>query len=338
MTLMILDCIPMKSIHGGSKREMDLELIHERERGASSARVCVFLSTYNGEKYIKEQIDSILSQEGDFELTLYVRDDGSNDATQNILEHYATIHDNIFWEKGNNIGSTRSFMQLVYQSQHTTFDYYAFADQDDVWLLDKISSAIESLQQEDRPALYSSLKMIVDEKLEIMHQEDVPYQPGLLNVFFRPNAASGCTMVWNSSFHRILTAIRFEWKDGFHDAWACKLAEVFGVNIFDHTPHILYRQHERNQVGAEMGGWRNFFLRLKGFRWKNGRHATQYAKLIYNQTEIKIPADCKEFLRLVAECPHTIINNIRVLRYGNLCKEPFREYVRSLAWIILGRY
>lgn len=317
---------------------MNLEVSHERGGRMALPRVCVFLSTYNGEKYIKEQIDSILSQEGDFALALYVRDDGSSDKTQSILENYAAIHDNVFWEKGNNIGSTLSFMQLVYQSKYSTFDYYAFADQDDVWLLDKISSAIESLQQEDRPALYSSLKMIVDEKLEIMHQEDIPYQPGLLNVFFRPNAASGCTMVWNSSFHRILTAIRFEWKDGFHDAWACKLAEVFGVNIFDNTPHILYRQHERNQVGADMGGWKKFFLRLKRFRWKNGRHATQYAKLIYNQKAIKIPVDSEKFLWLVAECPHTIINNIRVLRYGKLCRHPLLEYARNLSWIILGRY
>ena len=317
---------------------MVLDSVRDDRGKACPIKVCVFLSAYNGEKFIEEQMNSILLQVGDFELTLYIRDDGSQDATRNILETYATAHSNIFWRKGDNIGSTLSFMDLVYQSKDTVFDYYAFADQDDVWLSDKIASAIECLKRKTMPALYSSVKIIVDENLEQLCREDVPYEPGLLNVFFRHNAASGCTMVWNNPFHRILTAIHFDWKEGFHDSWACKLAEVFGVHIFDRTPHILYRQHGDNQVGSQGVGWRELYARLKNFHWGNGGDATKYAKIIYNQKVVKIPPRYERFLWLIAECPHTFSNNIRILRYGTLCKYPFYEYVWACVRILLGRY
>ena len=93
-------------------------------------KVAVLMSSYNGEKYIRPQIDSILAQEGNFELSLFVRDDGSTDKTQAILQEYAQKR-KLTWYTGNNLGPARSFMDLLKKCKG--FNYYAFADQDDYW-------------------------------------------------------------------------------------------------------------------------------------------------------------------------------------------------------------
>lgn len=95
--------------------------------------VQVVMSTYNGEKYLKEQIDSILSQEG-VDVRLYIRDDGSSDRTTDILASYQE-HKNVKIEKGNNLGFAKSFLTALDECDEA--DYYAFSDQDDVW--EKIS-------------------------------------------------------------------------------------------------------------------------------------------------------------------------------------------------------
>ena len=95
-------------------------------------QVAVLMSTYNGEKYIRDQIDSILSQIK-VNVTLFIRDDGSTDSTVKIITQYTEKYSNIKFWVGENIGVGNSFMQLLY-SLTDEFDYYAFSDQDDIWL------------------------------------------------------------------------------------------------------------------------------------------------------------------------------------------------------------
>ena len=108
--------------------------------------VTVLMSTYNGETYLKEQIDSILAQEG-IRVKLLVRDDGSKDSTQQILDDYSK-RGLLEWYKGENLKSARSFMNLV-DTVSLDADYYAFSDQDDFWEKDKLSRAIDMLNQFD---------------------------------------------------------------------------------------------------------------------------------------------------------------------------------------------
>ena len=93
-------------------------------------KVQVLLSTYNGEKYLKEQLDSIIAQKG-VDVHILARDDGSKDDTIKILEGY----ENIDIIKGSNIGVCKSFFELINKSGE--YDYYSFADQDDVWDCDR---------------------------------------------------------------------------------------------------------------------------------------------------------------------------------------------------------
>lgn len=107
--------------------------------------VAVLMSTYNGEKYIKEQIESILGQEN-VSVEIFIRDDGSIDHTVDIVEKY----DNINIIRGENIGVGNSFMELVYKVPNS-FEFYAFADQDDIWLNNKMEKGIEKIRHQKGP-------------------------------------------------------------------------------------------------------------------------------------------------------------------------------------------
>lgn len=107
-------------------------------------KVNILMSTYNGEKYIEEQIQSILNQE-EVIIKLYIRDDGSTDNTVKIIESFNK--ENIVLFKMSNIGWKKSFLELTKLVEYHDDEYYAFSDQDDVWKKNKISIAINYLEE-----------------------------------------------------------------------------------------------------------------------------------------------------------------------------------------------
>ena len=121
--------------------------------------VAVIMSTYNGEKFLDEQINSILSQK-DVVVHLYVRDDGSTDSTRQILSNTQKNNKNLHLFFENNIGVGNSFMKCLYYAK-ANYDYYAFSDQDDIWLPEKLIKAITFLE-ENHKELYCSNQMCVD--------------------------------------------------------------------------------------------------------------------------------------------------------------------------------
>ncbi|MBP3729596.1 MAG: glycosyltransferase, partial [Lachnospiraceae bacterium] len=126
-------------------------------------RVLVLLASYNGEKYIREQIDSVLEQKGDFDLLLRIRDDGSSDRTREVIRESIRQWgaERIELVEGENLGYNGNFFALLDQAEG--FDYYALCDQDDIWLPGKIQAAMEALSQGEGPALYSAISRMVDE-------------------------------------------------------------------------------------------------------------------------------------------------------------------------------
>lgn len=121
--------------------------------------IAVIMSTYNGEKYLREQLDSILNQK-DVNLDLYVRDDGSVDGTAEILNQYSKRYPQVHVELAANAGVGNSFMNCLY-SVPGEYQYYGFADQDDIWLQDKCIAGISALKRTGK-ALYSSNQECVD--------------------------------------------------------------------------------------------------------------------------------------------------------------------------------
>lgn len=129
--------------------------------------VAVLLSSYNGSKFIERQVQSILNQK-DVKVTLFIRDDGSKDEkTLEILEEYKKI-ENIVLVQEQNVGLAVSFMNLVYMAKDS-FDYYCFADQDDIWLEEKLIEAIKKIKDYDTPVLYVSNQTLVDSNEKFLY-------------------------------------------------------------------------------------------------------------------------------------------------------------------------
>ena len=122
-------------------------------------KIAVLMSTYNGERYLREQIDSILNQKIEVCFDLIVRDDGSTDKTIEILKMYADAG-KLFFSIGKNVGAARGFVNLLHENPG--YDYYAFSDQDDVWNEDKLKKGITAIQDIKKPALYCTNCELVD--------------------------------------------------------------------------------------------------------------------------------------------------------------------------------
>lgn len=222
-------------------------------------KVLVLLSTYNGEKYLKEQLDSILNQTIEKDMDILIRDDGSSDGTRMILEKYCTTYSNIKVMEEENVGVKKSFFSLIALAEK--YEYYAFADQDDYWKSEKLEVAIKKIEQEnniDIPVVYFSKLTFVNEYLEEIQEGINPNEKFDFGNILIKNNANGCTMVFNYSAMKLMKKsiekkVNYE-NIPLHDHWLyMAVLAVGGKVVFDENSYILYRQHNANQVGMDKG-------------------------------------------------------------------------------------
>ncbi len=256
-------------------------------------KVQVLLSAYNGEKYLAQQIDSILAQEK-VEVSLLVRDDGSWDATPKLLKDYACRYENVCVYYGEHVGTQKSYFDLLSYAD-TKQDYYAFSDQDDVWCVGKLWRAVKLLEQEDcgprRARLYASGVFCASEDLSVKKQLRcrIRKQPSFGNALVE-NLCMGCTEVFNV---RLLELVKAHPPSCgiFHDWWVYMTAAYFGTVVFDCHAFILYRQHGQNQVGVQdnqIEKWKNRMTRFRELRGLVSRQAEDFAN-VYKDMHRKRP-------------------------------------------------
>lgn len=208
-------------------------------------KVQILMSTYNGEEYIREQLDSILAQSYP-DVDILIRDDGSQDDTFVILKEYEEMHSNIKAYQGENIGVNKSFFELLRKSEG---DYIGFCDQDDYWLPEKIERAVEQLERIVGPALYCGAKTLVDENLAVLDSQQDPHlKPGFGNAVVE-SICSGCTTLMNRELTDIIKE-RLPEDVIHHDWWCYLVATYLGSVCYDEKSYIYYRQHGKNEVGA----------------------------------------------------------------------------------------
>ncbi len=255
-------------------------------------RVQVLLSTYNGEKYIREQLDSILAQK-DVEVSILIRDDGSTDSTIDIVEEYCSKYSDIKLIKGSNMGACKSFFEL-FKEADTGYDYYALADQDDYWYQDKLSVACDRLSKVDnkdnKPLLYCCEADITDENLntsgkakDTNNSKATTYstkKPGFGNALIE-NIARGGSVVFNPT---LLGMIRMDAPGDcyMHDWWLYLIASCFGKAIHDNRAYYKYRQHKDNVLGASTSKLKILKRRLSQSKTNKGhvsRQATAFGNL-----------------------------------------------------------
>lgn len=211
-------------------------------------KVVVLLSTYNGGAYLAEQLES-LSAQCNVDVEIIVRDDGSTDETVDILNEWQS-RGALKWYTGDNMGSAGSFMDLLYNAPDA--DFYAFCDQDDVWLPDKLQRAVKMIKENGSvnvPSLYFSAQTLVDSDKNVIGY-NIPDRLFTFGESLLRNPAAGCTMVFGRKFRRLIVRERPDYVH-MHDMWLYMVClAVGGVPLFDPTPTMLYRQHSKNVVGC----------------------------------------------------------------------------------------
>lgn len=213
-------------------------------------QVVVLMSTYNGERFIEEQVASILAQLPPMGL-LMVRDDGSTDTTAKKI--YAFKDERILLEEGRNIGFAKSFLTLLKNTPKNT-QMVMFSDQDDVWLEGKVQRAWDCLSTlEDRPALYCSRQMIADQDLHIVEESTKKNSHPSFHNSLAENIVTGCTAAINERAIDLMKLAGVPERVEFHDWWLYLVISAHGTVIADDRALILYRQHENNFIGRGTG-------------------------------------------------------------------------------------
>lgn len=252
-------------------------------RMGRQSRVQVLISTYNGEKYLAEQLDSLLQQTHSH-MHITIRDDGSTDQTVNIIQEYVEKYPGkIRLYSENNIGVVPSFFKLLSDYTHEEADYVCFCDQDDIWMPEKLERAIKSLEQasNDVPMMYVTSTQMVTEALEPLNVwPPVPRrQPTFYNALIE-NIAVGATIMMNRfAVHKLRSQIPHFEKIIMHDWWTYLVISAFGKVIYDDVPSIYYRQHQNNVVGGQQGFIDKWFQ--KWINYKKHRRD----KVLWNQAK-----------------------------------------------------
>jgi glycosyltransferase involved in cell wall biosynthesis len=219
----------------------------------------VLLSTWNGEKYLRPLMESVLSQ-SHRPLHVAIRDDGSTDGTRAILDGYRSDRVEIMF--GDNVGVPASFWLLL-KSIGRRFEYVAFCDQDDVWVENKMARAISRLRElpDSEPALYSAGYIVTDERLRALRRVGVAPRGASFENALVENIATGCTIVLNAAAASLI-ASRLPQAAPIHDWWMYLVVSAFGAVITDDFASLYYRQHGGNAIGTSPVAARSVARRL----------------------------------------------------------------------------
>lgn len=225
--------------------------------------VVVLMSTYNGSNYVEEQIESIMRQRG-VSIYLIVRDDGSTDGTVKILKQLEKKYNNIKVICEENIGVYDSFRRLIEYAP--SCEYYAYADQDDIWYLDKLEIAVEQLKKNSKQSvLYVGNQNCIDFKGKYLYTRlpDVFVQENAISTLFQ-NQYSGCTMVFNKNLMKEIRVLYLNMDKQLkimHDVCTLITAQLVGKVIYDAVPHMDFRRHGNNYTESML--YENMSLKKK---------------------------------------------------------------------------
>ena len=213
-------------------------------------KIAIILSTYNGEKFLKEQIDSILNQTYKA-FDLIIRDDGSKDTSVNIIEEYIKNNANIKLIKEENVGFIKSFYKLLEYAED--YDYYCFADQDDYWENEKLEFLINELMKVDSnlPGLVYSDSDYYDENMNFIKKGHTNRKASFENSLVEC-VSQGMTMMINKKTRDLVVQNKSS-NSIFHDQWCYMICSGLGEVKYVPKALVRYRRLD-NSVTAEGRG------------------------------------------------------------------------------------
>jgi len=297
-------------------------------------KVIVLLSSYNGEKYIEEQLESILNQTYK-NIEIIVRDDGSTDNTLEILKKYEK-QKNIYLEHGNNLGFLKSFYWLLENTKEA--DYYSFADQDDFWLENKIEKAVNTLNNMDqgKAALYFCDYDYYDKEMNfISHKKPFNTELTLQNslVSF---ICSGFTCVINNELKRLFLQMPSE-KLFMHDYFLLLLGISFGNVFYDKNVYAKFRRHGKNSSFFSGNIIKTYFWRIKKFLLQDEFEFKKKWKVFFDVYRNEFNERDKKILKLFANEKYRFDYALRKAFYKKRYRTSFFDELTLRFIFLIGK-
>jgi len=307
---------------------------------AGEERVAVLLSTHNGAPFLEAQLRSLLAQTHR-DWVLYWRDDGSSDDTQRLAAEFAA-------ELGagrfvtvpgeRRVGTAASFLTLLRVAHADGHAIMAFADQDDVWLPEKLARGVAGLaaSRRETPALYCARQLLVDADLRRL-AVSFPFRrrPGFPAALTQ-NIATGCTIMLNRPAAALLCASRAP-AGCMHDWWCYLLVAGAGGHILaDREPVVLYRQHDRNLIGAAAGRTRRALAALRRGPSAFMTVLRQNVAALEAQADLLTPSAREEVVRIAHALRAGPWRRVTVLRLPGFVRQTRLETALFRVWFMLG--
>lgn len=279
-------------------------------------KVQILLSTYNGEKYISDQIESIIAQEN-VDVHILIRDDGSKDNTineiQTLIKKYPSKIELI---RGKNVGFKKSFLELCCKTSRT-YDYYAFSDQDDFWLSRKIEVAINYLSKNNNKLkLYASTVNIADENLNFLYKKNISNFVNTLGSTFTRGRLAGCTYVFNNGLLNVIRKFPYNKYSKTlisHDGLTMISCQALNGYIYiDNNSYILHRRRE----GSVTSGGNGLKKRIKGelsMIFNHKKEKSVLADYLLKNYSEKLSTDNLELVTLISNYSNSLKNHTKLL-------------------------
>lgn len=274
-------------------------------------KIAVLMSTYNGEKYLDEQLESLSKQTVADKMTLYIRDDGSTDRTFDIIEKWKSKI-NIVLHKGKNVGPAMSFWELL-MNQEIQADYYAFCDQDDVWDRDKIGRQIATLNNSIHLnccnyRLSDANNKIIDARINIsspkFNMQDI----------IVTGSSQGCSMVFDDQFRTRILSLQIKYIP-MHDFVIELYAVAFKCVSWVQDPLFSYRTHSNNVVYRNNRNINYYLSMYKKLRTNRNRNGIEFVcKEILDNCGNLLQEHDKNFLIVLSNYHKNMRNKIKVIR------------------------
>jgi glycosyltransferase involved in cell wall biosynthesis len=319
----------------------------ESVKAASQSRIDVLLATYNGERFVARQIESVLKQM-DQRCRLLIRDDGSSDGTVSVVRQFVAEQPGrviLLDEKGPRLGACASFSYLL---EHSDADYLVLCDQDDVWLPGRITKPLQRIQAVEQelgtgtPVLAHTDLVVVDENLQVIapsfwaYSNLNPYRGSGLNRLLVQNVVTGCATVINRALARLACPIPR--GSPMHDWWLALVASSFGRIEAVPEKTVLYCQHSDNRLGATCYDWPYVFHRAwEMLNWgaaaKTLRQTQRQAVALRRRFVRTLPPRHRAALTAYVGLRDTGFFNrrLQLLKYGFLRT----GRLRNLAWLLM---
>lgn len=301
----------------------------------NNPKIIICMSTYNGEKYVKEQIESLLNQTYN-NIEIYVRDDGSKDNTIKILEEYEK-QNKIHFIKGKNVGVVKSFYECL-QLAYNNADFFAYCDQDDKWHEDKIEKAITKLSEKSQeiPLLYFSEFNYCDENLNFLNKSNINKKGTSFQNSIVECLSFGITEVFNK---KLAEKILNSGTDNicFHDWWAYMISAGIGKVIYDEEATVEYRRTGNNVSPSGKVGIQLQIYRIKKFLFgkyfKNIREQINKYKVQFSK---ELNKENKKIIDLFS-IKYSFIKSIKKVFYPKMFRQNIIDEIMCRVLFLFGR-